>query len=294
MKNRLFYFLLILVFLLFVLSCKKDIGKADIEKLVTEWTGKAIQFPQNIPCISQGKDTICPDMNTPYKILLYSDSAGCISCKMHLQKWNVLIKEAEDNMPGKVSFLFYFQPKDERELQILFKRDNFNYPVRIDRENKINTTNKFPSETSFQCFLLDSSDRVVLIGNPTFNPRIWELYKEIITEEKEVSNGVQTTTVEIEQTEEVELKNLKVGEIATAIFVLKNTGEKPLLIKDVSASCGCTVPEWDKKPVKPGDKTEIKIKVTPDNTGYFRKTITVFCNIKGSPIQLGLKGMCES
>ena len=48
-----------------------------------------------------------------------------------------------------------------------------------------------------------------------------------------------------------------------------------------------------KKPVNPGDETEIKIEVTPDMTGYFRKYVTVFCNIEEGSMQLTVKGKTE-
>ena len=75
-------------------------------------------------------------------------------------------------------------------------------------------------------------------------------------------NEMATTNVEIERSE-IELQNPEIFKSSTATFVLKNTGDVPLLIKDISASCGCTVPEWDKKPIKPGETTEIKVNDYP-------------------------------
>jgi hypothetical protein len=204
-----------------------------------------------------------------------------------------MIEEVETQMSGQVSFHFYFQPKNEKELKFLLKRDNFSQAVYIDNENKLNAANKLPDNVDYQCFLLDKDNKVLLIGNPTLNPKIWDLYKQTISgEENAEQKNVAHTTVEAEQTE-IELKDTKVQETAIAAFTLKNTGDVPLLIKDISASCGCTVPEWDKKPVKPGDKTEIKVKVTPDNSGYFRKTVTVFCNTKKGSVQLVVKSMVK-
>ncbi|WP_313381506.1 DUF1573 domain-containing protein [Proteiniphilum saccharofermentans] len=270
-------------------SCRKDTKKAEVEKIVTEWTGKEIVFPADIPCSYLGRDTVCPEWDTPYKILLYTDSTGCTDCKLQLYKWNAIIEEAETMMPGKVSFHFYFQPKDEKELEFMLRRDNFKQAVYMDRQNKLYEANKLPDNMSYQCFLLDKDDKVRLIGNPTLNPKIWDLYKQIIMgEENARQEDILYTTVEIEQAE-IELQDTQMHETATAIFVLKNTGDVPLLIKDISASCGCTIPEWDKKPIKPGEKTEIKVKVTPDGTGYFRKTVTVFCNTKRGAIPLSVK-----
>ena len=146
---------------------------------------------------------------------------------------------------------------------------------------------------SYQCFLLDKDNKVVMIGNPTLNPAIWDLYKQTVMAVDNIKqNEMATSTVEIERSE-IELQNPEIFKSSTATFVLKNTGNVPLLIKDISVSCGCTVPEWDKKPIKPGETTEIKVNMTPDGKGYFRKKVTVFCNTATGTIPLFVKGTVE-
>lgn len=76
-------------------------------------------------------------------------------------------------------------------------------------------------------------------------------------------------------------------------FLFTNSGETPLLIHNVKTSCGCTVPEWPKKPIKPGKSGEIHIEYDTSHPGKFHKTITVFYNGKESPKELVIKGMVE-
>lgn len=288
-SQRYLHLFFISLFLVLGTSCKENKEK-EIEKIVAEWVGKTIQFPQNVPCTSLGKDTVFPDANTSYKILLYTDSIGCISCKLQLAMWRNYIEDADSTMPNKVRFLFYFQPKNSKEFSAMLKYNKFKYPSYIDPENKINIANKFPLDMNYQCFLLDENNKVVMIGNPTLNPNMWNLYKQVIMGKENISDNTRATTVEIDQSE-IELKNLKKGETTMAIFTLRNTGEKPLVINDIATSCGCTVAERDEKPINPGESTQVKVKVTPDNTGYFTKTITVFCNTRDSSIQLTVKGV---
>jgi len=66
-------------------------------------------------------------------------------------------------------------------------------------------------------------------------------------------------------------------------FEFKNTGTAPLVIYNVTATCGCTVPEWTKKPVKPDEKGTITITYDTNYNGAFRKTISVYHNGKESP-----------
>jgi hypothetical protein len=58
---------------------------------------------------------------------------------------------------------------------------------------------------------------------------------------------------------------IKEGEKVVYEFKFKNTGKTPLIISNASATCGCTIPEIPKDPVKPG--AEGVIKVVFDSTG---------------------------
>ena len=65
-------------------------------------------------------------------------------------------------------------------------------------------------------------------------------------------------------------------------FIVKNTGSQPLVIQRVTASCGCTTPEWTKSPVPPGGTGKVTAIYDPANRpGVFNKTLTVlyqFCS----------------
>jgi len=74
-------------------------------------------------------------------------------------------------------------------------------------------------------------------------------------------------------------------------FKFTNIGEKPLIITNVSASCGCTVPEWPKTPIKKGQTGVIKVTYTPTPTAMpFTKPITITSNAKISTKYLYIKG----
>jgi hypothetical protein len=75
-------------------------------------------------------------------------------------------------------------------------------------------------------------------------------------------------------------------------FEFTNTGDAPLIIKDVKSSCGCTVPSWTKEPIAPGKSGKIEVKYNM-NPGPIRKTITVQSNAVNHPdgvVALKLKG----
>jgi hypothetical protein len=69
---------------------------------------------------------------------------------------------------------------------------------------------------------------------------------------------------------------------AEHIFKFKNTGDEPLTIAQVQASCGCTKPEWTQTPVEPGQEGVIIITFNPrGRIGNFNKSATVYTNEDG-------------
>ena len=71
------------------------------------------------------------------------------------------------------------------------------------------------------------------------------------------------------------------GVQATVTFTFKNTGNAPLVLNSVRASCGCTTPKWTKEPVAPGaEGTITAIYNSKGRPGNFTKTITVSHNDK--------------
>lgn len=69
--------------------------------------------------------------------------------------------------------------------------------------------------------------------------------------------------------------------LASHTFVIKNTGDGPLVITRITASCGCTQPEWTKEPIAPGKTGNVKVTYNPKGRpGPFYKTISIFSNGK--------------
>jgi hypothetical protein len=61
-------------------------------------------------------------------------------------------------------------------------------------------------------------------------------------------------------------------------FVISNTGSQPLVLDNVQASCGCTTPEWNQKPIPAGGSTDIKVGYNAAAEGHFDKFITITYN----------------
>ncbi|MBQ0049277.1 MAG: DUF1573 domain-containing protein [Bacteroidales bacterium] len=80
--------------------------------------------------------------------------------------------------------------------------------------------------------------------------------------------------------------------IRKCVFTFTNTGTAPLVIHQALASCGCTVPNFSKTPIKPGEKGQIEVTYngTGKFQGHFQKTITVRSNAKNEVVRLTIAG----
>ena len=107
--------------------------------------------------------------------------------------------------------------------------------------------------------------------------------------EKQNNNIKTTATVDKQK---INLGSLKRNIPRKCVFTVQNTGKSPLLIQNVETSCGCTLPEWTKHPVKPGKSGEVRVTYDAEYPGRFHKTITVYANVE-SPIRLTVSGEVE-
>ncbi len=75
-------------------------------------------------------------------------------------------------------------------------------------------------------------------------------------------------------------------------FKFKNTGDADLIINQVFASCGCTVPSYPKDPIKPGASGVVTVTYNGANKfpGHFKKTITVRSNARNEIVRLSVEG----
>ena len=283
------------LYLLLTISCFyscKD-RRDDITQLVNKWEDKEIVFPAHSIFTVQGRDTVSfsfSDAN--YKIVSYIDSVGCTGCKLHLPRWRRFMYEVDTLMNASVPFVFYFHPKNIEDLRYIIRRDTFTHPVCLDVSDTFNILNHFPSEKAFQTFLLNKKNKIIAIGNPILNPKVKELYLKILA-----GNISKTTTTSMT---EVAIDNLKLdfgsfihSEIQERSFVLTNIGEAPLIVQDITTSCGCMKTRYVKKPIPPGEKLEITVIYEAEQAEYFNKTIAIHCNIKSSPIILRIVGNSE-
>lgn len=272
---------------LFLFSCSDD-KKHDIEVLVKEWNNKEIRFPDNPVFTRFVTDTVPYRIpKSDYKVVVFVDSVGCISCKLQLPKWKEFMHEVDSLSDGNVPFVFFFQTKDVSELRYILKRDNFSHPVCMDTEDSFYRLNRFPGEMMFQTFLVDSGNRVKVIGNPIHNLSVKELYLKELTGMK--SNPLPVTIVHPDSTE-YHYGTVGKNKKESKKVILHNTGKEVFRIKGVTTSCDCMTVEYGWDEILPGESAVLTVKYKAEEPGDFWRTITVYGNIPEKSFTLDFWG----
>lgn len=83
---------------------------------------------------------------------------------------------------------------------------------------------------------------------------------------------------------------IKVNSPVTHEFRFTNSGDAPLIISSVQASCGCTVTDYSKDPISPKGEGYVKATYDAAKVGIFNKTVTVSANAGEGVVQLVIKG----
>lgn len=114
-----------------------------------------------------------------------------------------------------------------------------------------------------------------------------EIQKEELT--KQIPADGKYPVMTFKETE-FDFGQIKQGDKVEHIFSFKNTGEADLIITNARASCGCTVPEYPKEAVKPGESGKIKVTFnSAGKSGQTMKTITISCNTESNSELLKIK-----
>jgi len=102
----------------------------------------------------------------------------------------------------------------------------------------------------------------------------------LFAQAKPATAGSVTDGPDIEFVSEThDFGKLPLNSLAECEFKFKNTGNAPLVLSNVRASCGCTVPVWPKEPVAPGETAVIKVKYTTvTRPNVINKSIVVSSN----------------
>lgn len=279
-------------------SCQ---NKSQHRKIVDDLLGKEINIPKNLKYLIIN-DSINYDFNdADFKILCIINSKGCTRCKMKLKEWNRLINDLKyRHHVFDINFLMVVNTMDEASISKLLKSEIFLHPITIDKSNAFRISNSFPDNDVYTTYLLDRENRIIAIGNPAINPKIRELYEEIITtEEKKIgiaSNLGSLMPPSISCNHPLRSVGIiNKNDTIQKIFRIENRGRRTLTIQNISPSCDCiSVMQPLDSCFLSKSSNEIEVRYVADSvSGPFMRYINIFFNETKYPLKLFLHGFVK-
>lgn len=285
-----------IICILVLTNCKNESKNKkynEIKNTLELWIGKKI-YLSNMLIHAADSNRYNHSILLEKKIVVYIDTTSCTECRLHLQEWNVKIRELKNN----IRFIFIVNPKKYEIAKSIFCREKLESMLFQDMNNEFKYKNKILSNVKYQTFLLDEKNNIQVIGDPIGNDKLWKLYKDysknrIHTNKKSLLTFKRTaickTTIQLGN-DSVNFGKIKFHTVQLAMFKIQNTGKNSLVIQSVNTSCGCTMAKYDKKPIGMGQTTTLILEFKPNSLGYFSKIADVVCNVPKGYVRLKISG----
>jgi len=87
-----------------------------------------------------------------------------------------------------------------------------------------------------------------------------------------------------------DLGRMKIGEKKDVVFRFKNVSVTPVVITRIVTTCGCTSAEYEKRPLRLGGKSEIRVGFEAEEKGMFFKKLSIHYAGGTLPIEVAIKG----
>ncbi|MDR2586137.1 MAG: hypothetical protein LBC84_07980 [Prevotellaceae bacterium] len=143
--------------------------------------GKKIEFPTKYLPLGVGERafSIGAELAKPLKIVTYIDKNSCSECALRiLLHWNSLLQELSDVSVGFIPVIY---PNDISELVDVLQTMQIDFPLLYDTENVFLKMNKLNRTLAVnRTFLLDSNNKIIVIGEPLASERLWMVYKNAL------------------------------------------------------------------------------------------------------------------
>lgn len=238
------------------------------------------------------------DIMPAYRLVVFYDSTSCNSCGYNsLYLWQEMIEFAEE-YPDRLSNYFIFSPSQEglREMRHLY--DSGEYEVWLDSAGMFLKHNPdYDDIRRFSIFLLDTSSRAVLVGNPLFNETLYQLYREVIGMDYAPSASmIENADLAADQalvfeTVLYDLGQIERGRVVDVDILAENTTAEDIVIMDVRSGCDCiSVDGAVMKMIPAGGSEVLTLKYSAAYTGDFFYKISFINSYSGQPSEVAVMG----
>lgn len=170
-------------------SCRTREVRWTLQQMMCE----EIRLPEYVAKVAEGKvDTVVLDIAKPIMIV-WTDSLQCGSCRVNqLQKYFELYEESKKNNAFEMLILFSPAKKDRLCLSHMLSIRKYPFPVYIDINNDFPLINTIPDAPKYHCFLLDRGRKLIYVGDPTTNNKLWSLFCTVV--KREINETINNQT----------------------------------------------------------------------------------------------------
>lgn len=159
-------------------------GNRKLQRQMEVFTGSEITIPNGMRQMVGGRDSILMNpTDGSARLVIWIDPKECSSCRIgQMFRYNDVVDYRNEVGDGFVPVFVFSPPEDKiEEVMVKLKYGEFAYPVLLDEGHLFDTVNPhIPDDSRFHTFLLDKNGKVVLVGDPVYNPDLWKLYKKAI------------------------------------------------------------------------------------------------------------------
>lgn len=115
------------------------------------------------------------------KIVVFHDRNQCSKCQLgRISDWDEILDLLDSlRLPVPVWFVIAPPADEAGEIRRTIRDLRLQrYSIEIDSTNRFAQRNRvIPADALFHTFLLDEQNRIVVVGSPLFNDRMWRIYR---------------------------------------------------------------------------------------------------------------------
>lgn len=277
-------FLILCGFSFGVVACSS--GESKTARLYRKLYNRTIVFDKILT------ETDSVSLLSSYKIVTYLESHECFSCHLKPNTMGLFVDEISSITSHKIPIFAILHTDKATNLSLLRSRDDITIPIFPDIDGSFVVQNDLPSESIFHTFLLDSTNHIILIGDPIRNSKIKELYLRTICERLGIEYN-QNSDAKMDSKNEINLGSFPKSESKTVQFFIPNNTESEMQIDTVFTSCECTTAKIDKISISPQQNASLSVNYTPDGSGKFFREVYVKVRGEDKPKTFAIRGNVE-
>ena len=160
-------------FLLF--GCSTD----SREKYIKEIVGSMLTINSDLMLQGSDSELYSTEIKKPLKIVIYSDSTNCNACDIRFPMWKIKYKELS-LLHDNIGLIFIINTENISDIELNINVTKVPGLKLYDTNGDFKKNNHIFNNRAFHVFLLDQDNKVILVGNPLDNHKLFTLYKEAI------------------------------------------------------------------------------------------------------------------